>query len=209
MCELPRRMSLMSPHLSLSPTCRRLSVMLCRKETSTTQGLLATDLITLNHGLVTRTTPSHETTNLSKLPHHANGRTASSKDLTYISPIYTADLQWHNGSKPRHSDRRFAPALRPFKVEGPGLAFRRVWVAAVAEWSRYRIVACLVASSSPLPLKTRRVGQRCTLNLSRAETSSRWCGVVVRRESCQLRCSPRHLTMVQNYVVRRQKPSCS
>ncbi|GFW18360.1 putative isxo2-like transposase domain protein [Trichonephila clavipes] len=26
-----------------------------------------------------------------------------------------------------------------------------------------------------------RVGQRCTLNLSRAETSSRWCGVVVRR----------------------------
>ncbi|GFW41734.1 transposable element Tcb2 transposase [Trichonephila clavipes] len=38
-----------------------------------------------------------------------------------------------------------------------------------------------VVSSSPVPLKTRRVGQRCTLNLSRAETSSRWCGVVVRR----------------------------
>ncbi|GFW98421.1 hypothetical protein TNCV_3454501 [Trichonephila clavipes] len=32
-----------------------------------------------------------------------------------------------------------------------------------------------VMSSSPEPLKTRRVGQRCTLNLSRAETSSRWC----------------------------------
>ncbi|GFX54081.1 uncharacterized protein TNCV_2337171 [Trichonephila clavipes] len=30
-------------------------------------------------------------------------------------------------------------------------------------------------------LTTRRVGQRCTLNLLRAETSSRWCGVVVRR----------------------------
>ncbi|GFW26862.1 uncharacterized protein TNCV_1377051 [Trichonephila clavipes] len=30
-------------------------------------------------------------------------------------------------------------------------------------------------SSSPVPLKTHRVGQRCTLNLSRAETSSRWC----------------------------------
>ncbi|GFU28083.1 uncharacterized protein TNCV_3153951 [Trichonephila clavipes] len=54
-------------------------------------------------------------------------------------------------------------------------------VAAVAKWYRYRIVACLVTSSSPVPLKTRRVGQRCTLNLSRAETSSRWCGVVVRR----------------------------
>ncbi|GFY02413.1 uncharacterized protein TNCV_3502941 [Trichonephila clavipes] len=53
--------------------------------------------------------------------------------------------------------------------------------AAVAEWYRYRTTACLVTSSSPVPLKTRRVGQRCTLNLSRAETSSRWCGVVVRR----------------------------
>ncbi|GFW28017.1 uncharacterized protein TNCV_768971 [Trichonephila clavipes] len=39
-------------------------------------------------------------------------------------------------------------------------------------------------SSIPVPLKTRRVGQRCTLNLSRAETSSRWCGVVVRRGGC-------------------------
>ncbi|GFW61648.1 uncharacterized protein TNCV_3705831 [Trichonephila clavipes] len=54
-------------------------------------------------------------------------------------------------------------------------------VAAVAEWYRYRTVACFVTSSSPVPLKTRRVGQRCTLNLSRAETSSRWGGVVVRR----------------------------
>ncbi|GFY24754.1 uncharacterized protein TNCV_1018001 [Trichonephila clavipes] len=49
-------------------------------------------------------------------------------------------------------------------------------VAAVAEWYRYRTVACFVTGSSPVPLKTRRVGQRCTLNLSRAETSSRWCG---------------------------------
>ncbi|GFW83700.1 hypothetical protein TNCV_668131 [Trichonephila clavipes] len=29
--------------------------------------------------------------------------------------------------------------------------------------------------------KIRRVGQRCTLNLSRTEMSSRWCAVVVRR----------------------------
>ncbi|GFW72045.1 uncharacterized protein TNCV_4789331 [Trichonephila clavipes] len=47
-------------------------------------------------------------------------------------------------------------------------------VAAVAEWYRYRTVACFVTGSSPVPLKTRRVGQRCTLHLSRAETSSRW-----------------------------------
>ncbi|GFT46935.1 uncharacterized protein TNCV_1720491 [Trichonephila clavipes] len=57
-----------------------------------------------------------------------------------------------------------------------------LWVVvAVAEWSRYRIVADLVTRSSPVPLKTRSVGQRCTLNLSRAEMSSRRCGVVVRR----------------------------
>ncbi|GFV42274.1 uncharacterized protein TNCV_3165051 [Trichonephila clavipes] len=55
-----------------------------------------------------------------------------------------------------------------------------LWTAAVAEWYRYRIVAGSVTSSRPVPPKTRRVGQRCTLNLSRAETSSRWCGVVVR-----------------------------
>ncbi|GFT18409.1 uncharacterized protein TNCV_4059171 [Trichonephila clavipes] len=61
------------------------------------------------------------------------------------------------------------------------LEFRDTLVAAVAEWYRYRTVACFVTGSSPVPLKTRRVGQRCTLNLSRAETSSRWCGVVVRR----------------------------
>ncbi|GFY17249.1 RNA-directed DNA polymerase from mobile element jockey [Trichonephila clavipes] len=59
-----------------------------------------------------------------------------------------------------------------------------VWGAAAATHMKkfkYRNVACFVTSSSPVPLKTRRVGQRCTLNLSRAETSSRWCGVVVRR----------------------------
>ncbi|GFT59193.1 hypothetical protein TNCV_3891501 [Trichonephila clavipes] len=48
-------------------------------------------------------------------------------------------------------------------------------MAAVAEWYRYRIVACLVTSSSTVPQMTRRVGQRYTLNLSRAETSSHWC----------------------------------
>ncbi|GFT96063.1 uncharacterized protein TNCV_313361 [Trichonephila clavipes] len=59
-----------------------------------------------------------------------------------------------------------------------------------------------VTSSSPVPLRTRRVGERCTLNLSRAPV-----GVVVRRGGYQLRCSPCHLTIVQNYVVRCQKPS--
>ncbi|GFX89770.1 hypothetical protein TNCV_3712021 [Trichonephila clavipes] len=38
-----------------------------------------------------------------------------------------------------------------------------------------------------------------------AQTSSRWCGVEVRRGGCR----PRHLTMVQNYEVHRLKPSSS
>ncbi|GFX59025.1 uncharacterized protein TNCV_3814591 [Trichonephila clavipes] len=59
--------------------------------------------------------------------------------------------------------------------------FERCFVAAVTEWYWYRNVAGFVMGSSPVPLKTRRVGQRCTLNLSRAETSSRGCGLVVRR----------------------------
>ncbi|GFV75602.1 uncharacterized protein TNCV_2240511 [Trichonephila clavipes] len=68
----------------------------------------------------------------------------------------------------------------------------------------YTLIVKECLRSSPVPLKTRRVGQRCTLNLSRAETSSRWCGVVVRRGGARGR--PRHLTMVQNYVVRHQSP---
>ncbi|GFV43518.1 uncharacterized protein TNCV_4592421 [Trichonephila clavipes] len=80
-------------------------------------------------------------------------------------------------------------------------------MAAVAECLRYRNVACLVTSSGLVPLKTRHVGQRCTLNLSRAETSSRWCGVEVRRMGCQFRCHPCHLTMAQNYVILRQNIS--
>ncbi|GFX07084.1 uncharacterized protein TNCV_1556871 [Trichonephila clavipes] len=53
--------------------------------------------------------------------------------------------------------------------------------AVVAEWYKYRTVACLVMSSSLVPLKTRREGQQCMLNMSRAETSSPFCGIVVRR----------------------------
>ncbi|GFY01405.1 hypothetical protein TNCV_850131 [Trichonephila clavipes] len=38
-----------------------------------------------------------------------------------------------------------------------------------------------VMSLCPVPLKVHRVGERCPLNLSRAQTSSRWCEMVVRR----------------------------
>ncbi|GFY26153.1 hypothetical protein TNCV_354691 [Trichonephila clavipes] len=45
-------------------------------------------------------------------------------------------------------------ALPMYHMQFP---YRRV--ATVAEWYRYRTVACFVTSSSPVPLKTRRVGQ--------------------------------------------------
>ncbi|GFY33372.1 hypothetical protein TNCV_1898241 [Trichonephila clavipes] len=64
--------------------------------------------------------------------------------------------------KTHHPDEEHKPRL-PDSIAQP---------AAVAEWYGYRTVACFVTGSSPVPLKTRRVGQRCTLNLSRAETSS-------------------------------------
>ncbi|GFX59881.1 hypothetical protein TNCV_4983941 [Trichonephila clavipes] len=64
-----------------------------------------------------------------------------------------------------------------------------------------------VTSSSPVPLKTRRVEERCTLNLSRAQMSSCLSGVVVKRG--QLKYRPCLLTMVRNYEVRLQKPLCS
>ncbi|GFS94042.1 hypothetical protein TNCV_2573701 [Trichonephila clavipes] len=44
-----------------------------------------------------------------------------------------------------------------------------------------------VTSSIPVPLKTRRVGERCTLNLFRAQTSSCWSGVVVKRGQLKYR----------------------
>ncbi|GFT73527.1 uncharacterized protein TNCV_4021351 [Trichonephila clavipes] len=88
-------------------------------------------------------------------------------------------------------------------ISGPLFEGCRSPVVKVSDHGRH------VMSSSPVPLKIRRVGQRCMLNLSRAETSTRWCGVVVRRGGCQLRCRPRHMTMAQNYVVRLQKPSCT
>ncbi|GFS73423.1 uncharacterized protein TNCV_1101491 [Trichonephila clavipes] len=66
-----------------------------------------------------------------------------------------------------------------------------------------------VRSSNPVPLKSCRVGKRYILNQSRAQTSSRWCGLIVTRRWCEFRCRPRHLALVQNYEIRHQKPSCS
>ncbi|GFS47856.1 probable RNA-directed DNA polymerase from transposon X-element [Trichonephila clavipes] len=68
-------------------------------------------------------------------------------------------------------------------------AFSEIRVAVVAEWSRYRIVAGLVTSLSPVPLNTRRIGERCTFNLPRAQTSSR-CpyGIAILAQSASKAC---------------------
>ncbi|GFX45328.1 transposable element Tcb1 transposase [Trichonephila clavipes] len=70
-----------------------------------------------------------------------------------------------------------AKAFRIYSKKGISSGFRSYGsrVVKVSDHGRH------VMSSSPVPLKTHRVGQRCTLNLSRAEMSSRWCGAVVRR----------------------------
>ncbi|GFS68239.1 hypothetical protein TNCV_5028551 [Trichonephila clavipes] len=80
------------------------------------------------------------------------------------------------------------------------LQSRRPKLKSAAEWSRYQIVACLVTSSSPVPLKTRRVGERFTQTYRELKRPP--VGVVLTRGGSELRCRPRHLTMVQ-------KPSCS
>ncbi|GFY15759.1 uncharacterized protein TNCV_1284041 [Trichonephila clavipes] len=53
----------------------------------------------------------------------------------------------------------------------------------------YLLISKGVMSSSPVPLKTHRERERCTLNLLRAQTSSCWNGVVVKRG--QLKYRPR------------------
>ncbi|GFW12093.1 hypothetical protein TNCV_4531581 [Trichonephila clavipes] len=63
-------------------------------------------------------------------------------------------------------------------MPGPILGYRgssSLVVKVTDSWLAYHVI------SSPVPLKTHRVGAQCTLNLSRARTSTHWCGVAVRR----------------------------
>ncbi|GFU21539.1 uncharacterized protein TNCV_3827421 [Trichonephila clavipes] len=102
-----------------------------------------------------------------------------------IPDLNITDMQPSSTQLQQVNERRGAEEICLGRPQLCNVKMKMSWiengVAAVAEWYGYRTVACLVTSSSPVPLKTRRVGQRYTLNLSRAETSSRWCGVVVRR----------------------------
>ncbi|GFT79227.1 uncharacterized protein TNCV_2766531 [Trichonephila clavipes] len=51
----------------------------------------------------------------------------------------------------------------------------------------YLLITKGLTSSSPVPLKNRRVWGKCTLNLLRAQTSSYWSGVVVKRGQLKYR----------------------
>ncbi|GFU19117.1 hypothetical protein TNCV_4397181 [Trichonephila clavipes] len=61
------------------------------------------------------------------------------------------------GSKP-HERSEYATVLNS-QSHKPTATLRLHEVTVVAEWYRYRIVACLVTSSNPVPPKTRRAGQ--------------------------------------------------
>ncbi|GFW02070.1 hypothetical protein TNCV_4854101 [Trichonephila clavipes] len=119
---------------------------------------------------------------------------------------------------------KLAPVIKPtggfdrFNVHQHLLTVCLQWyfVAAVAEWSRFRIVAGLVTSSSPVPLKTRRVGQRCTLNLSRAETSFHGCVLPFLHSEKEEFLSPllgkeirRTLSSVEGAVLARGPSACA
>ncbi|GFT87828.1 hypothetical protein TNCV_799391 [Trichonephila clavipes] len=55
-------------------------------------------------------------------------------------------------------------------------------------------------SSIPVPLKTHRVGERCTLKLSRAQTFSDWCGVVVNYQGVSSFCPCRSEIMRNQFA---------
>ncbi|GFW38187.1 uncharacterized protein TNCV_3839151 [Trichonephila clavipes] len=86
--------------------------------------------------------------------------------------IFSEELSIHFVKKTMNSINLRQPALEYKGFGSP--------VVKVSDHGRH------VLRSGPVPLKTRRVGERCTLHLSRAQTSSRWCCVVVRREGASL-----------------------
>ncbi|GFX23319.1 hypothetical protein TNCV_4936341 [Trichonephila clavipes] len=67
-----------------------------------------------------------------------------------------------------------------------------IWTQERKSSTCYLLITKGDTSSCPVPLKTRRVGKRCTLNLSRTQTSSCWSDVVVKRG--QLKSGPRWLS---------------
>ncbi|GFU33279.1 putative LOC100569746 [Trichonephila clavipes] len=78
---------------------------------------------------------------------------------------------WSEGILKSHSLSSLLNNLRAF---GDGPVARVSGGQGIESW-----LACL--EFEPSATKDPRVGQRCTLNLSRVEMSSRWCDVVVRR----------------------------
>ncbi|GFT41851.1 hypothetical protein TNCV_1667111 [Trichonephila clavipes] len=85
-------------------------------------------------------------------------------DDTRATPSLLSLVRFNVHRPPVHGGSSVAPGLEPESLR------RRV-----RDPNHLFSAANHVMSSSPVPLKTRRVGQRCTLNLSRAEMSSRIC----------------------------------
>ncbi|GFX01889.1 uncharacterized protein TNCV_370781 [Trichonephila clavipes] len=166
---------------------------------SATRGLLATDHVILNHGQVTWTTPELAPPLLTTTPHQREDVSALDRFNVHRCP--TRRVFSGTGLEPvtKQATVRYLYHSATAATVYVGRASRVVKVSNRHGWHAMNL--------SPVPLKTHRVVERCPLNLSRVQTSSRWCGVVVRRGE-HLKCHSRHLTMVQKYEVRCQKLSC-
>ncbi|GFX15654.1 hypothetical protein TNCV_2131401 [Trichonephila clavipes] len=79
----------------------------------------------------------------------------------------------------------------------------------VTSSSRQRTRGRRVMSSSQILLKTPVQRGLMHVKYVEAQMSLRWGGVEIRRGMCQLSSRPRHLTMVQNDEIHREKPSFS
>ncbi|GFW62165.1 hypothetical protein TNCV_1685961 [Trichonephila clavipes] len=115
-----------------------------------------------------------EQASLSKLAHHTNGRTFELLSGTGLDIVTNQLLSATLTTRYRSHTSSTKPIGIIVLHVIPSLSGcgSQVVKVSVRGWH--------VTNLSPVPLKTHHVGERCSLNLSRAKTSSRWCGVVVK-----------------------------
>ncbi|GFU68978.1 hypothetical protein TNCV_3398651 [Trichonephila clavipes] len=88
------------------------------------------------------------------------------------SPLVSRRGPGKNGESPEKPSKNLVPEVLQRRLSRRTIS--RIPRAAVAQWLRFQPwQAC---HEFEVPLKTRRVGQRCTLNLSRAKFPLVWCG---------------------------------
>ncbi|GFU58394.1 hypothetical protein TNCV_58061 [Trichonephila clavipes] len=87
--------------------------------------------------------------------------------------------------KRKENLKKLAKELHQLKYEAKSVPQGSVHVVKKTQEGKsstcYLLITKGVTSSSPVPLRTRRSRKRFTLNLSTAQTSSCWSGVVLNR----------------------------